>query len=482
MPTPEEWRYELECQLDEQAQMIDLPERYYDGDHRMAFVTAKYREAFGEVFDSLVDNWCEVIVDAPVERLAVDGFRVDGAQEADDDALRVWKANRMPSRSVMAHTESVKCGSSYVMVAPGDPYPRMTVEHPSQFTIAHAPGDRDTRLAAFKRWTGDDGHVYATLYLPDTIHKWRTKDAGSLPAIRGSKNPLARPFSRMYRAGKWQKVDRDELWESRGDAAEFANPLGQVPAWEIPNNPSMLYGGRSDLLPAIPLQDAINKEIADMLIASEFASFPQRVIMGIEVPTDENGEPLESAELKAAMSRVWMFEDPNTKIGEFKAADLKNYVEAVTVLLQHLAAQTRTPPHYLLGKIANASGDALKAAETGLVSKVLRKQRDFSDGWAGAMAAALGLMGRKVDPGAVEVLWADPEFRSEGEMIDAAVKLKQLGVPFEALWARFGTKPEEIKRWAEDMNLKERRTQFLAASQPGATPQLEERNAPRDDD
>jgi hypothetical protein len=479
LPTPEEWRFTLECQLDEQARDIDLPDRYYDGDHRMAFVTAKYREAFGEIFDSLVDNWCEIVVDAPVERLGIDGFRIDGSQEADDDAWKVWKANRMASQSVMAHTEAVKLGAAYVMVAPGDPYPRITIEHPAQFTIAFAPGDRNVRLAAFKRWTGDDGHVYATLYLPETIHKWRTKEAGSLPPIRGAQNPFTRPFARLYRSGKWEKVEQDELWEGR-DEIESSNPLGQVPAWEIPNNPSMLYGGRSDLLPAIPLQDAINKEIADMLIASEFAAFPQRVLMGVEVPTDEHGEPLPEAELKAAMSRVWMFENESAKIGEFKAADLKNYVEAVTVLLQHLAAQTRTPPHYLLGQIVNASGDALKAAETGLVSKVKRKQKDFSDGWQDAMRAALGLMGREVEPGAVEVIWTDPEFRSEGELIDAALKLKQLGIPFEAIWERIGAKPEQIKRWAEDTNLTERREQYLAAlssNGTGATPQLEERNA-----
>lgn len=450
--TPEDWRDELLERLACQRNDIQIFSDYYDGKHRMAFVTAKYREAFGEVFDGLVDNWCEVVVDAPVERLGIDGFRVGGEKDADDAALALWRGNGMPSQEVMAYTEAVKCGKAYVIVGPaGSGSARITVEHPSQVIVAYSAGDRSRRLAAIKHWVGDDKYSYCTLYLPDTIHKWKSQrpQPGIVFIDQNGK-----------RSAEYSSID----WEPRSGGG--ANQLGQVPVWELTNNPTMLGGGRSDLLPAIPLQDAINKEIADMLIASEFASFPQRVIMGIEVPTDENGEPIDSAELKAAMSRVWMFEDSNTKIGEFKAADLKNYVEAVTVLLQHLAAQTRTPPHYLLGQIVNASGDALKAAETGLVAKVKRKQIDFTDTWRSAMSAALEMSGRDVD--VVEAVWRDPEFRSDAQMVDAALKMKDIAVPFEAIWERIGATPEEIDRWAEDMNLKQRREQLMTAVGAGS--------------
>ncbi len=452
MPTPEEWRDELLEKLACRRREIQIFTDYYDGNHRTTFVTAKYREAFGEVFDGLVDNWCEVVVDAPVERLGIDGFRIGGEEEADKEAWVIWKGNRMPSLEVMAHSEAVKCGSAFVMVGPGVSGPRISVEHPSQVIVAYSAGDRSVRLAALKHWVGEDGLSYVTLYLPDGIYQWQSKTVSpGITLVDKDGNRLAE--HRIY-----------SDWVERGGGV---NDLGEVPVWELANNPTILGGGRSDLLPAIPLQDAINKEIADMVIASEFASFPQRVIMGIEVPTDENGEPLESAELKAAMSRVWMFEDPNTKIGEFKAADLSNYVDAVTVLLQHLAAQTRTPPHYLLGQIVNASGDALKAAETGLVAKVKRKQIDFEDSWQSAIRAALTLDGKRPD-GAIETIWRDPEHRSDAQMVDAAVKLKDVAVPFEAIWARIGATPEEINRWSMDMNLKQRREQLMAAVGAGA--------------
>lgn len=450
MATPEEWRYHLELKLDEQAQFIQLYEDYYAGRHRMAFVTSKFREAFGDIFKALVSNWCEIVVDAPVERLAVDGFRFSEDQAADDVAWEIWMANKMPSQSIIAHTEAVKNGMAYVMLEPGDPYPKLTVEHPAQVIIEYAAGSRTERLAALKRWQGVDGNIYVNLYLPDSIHKWRSTEPTTVRPLNTPRNRLTRSLLRFQRPSDW------EVREEAGP-----NPLGQVPVWEIANRPTMLDGGRSDLTTAIPLQDAINKEIADMLLASEFASFPQRVLMGVEVPTDENGEPLQkNQEMRAAISRLWTFEDPEVKIDEFKAADLSNYTNAVTLLLQHLAAQTRTPPHYLLGQIVNASGDALKAAETGLVSKVKRKQIDFAEGWSGVMSVALELAGADLNDN-VEVIWRDPEYRSEGEQVDAAVKLATLGVPFEALWERVGATPQQVARWSD---------RFRATQPPDVTP------------
>jgi hypothetical protein len=428
--TPAAWLSYLEQKLADQQRAIQLYEDYYNGNHRLAFATTKFRQAFGALFKAFADNWCEIVVDTPVERLYVEGFRFGPGEESDTNAWAIWQANNLDAESVMAHTEAVKNGRSYILVAPpaksGD-QPRITVEHPSQVIVEHAAGDRRTRVAALKKWRDEDGYEYATLYLPEQIVKWRTKEPTKY-AISGS-------------------VGRN--WVPRPDDPGGSNPLGVVPVVPLYNNPTMLDGGRSDLIPAIPLNDAINKEIADMLVASEFAAFQQRWAVGIEIPTDDSASPLSVVEMKAAISRTWFTENKDAKFGSFAASDLKNYVEAVTVLLQHLAAQTRTPPHYLLGMIVNASGDALKAAETGLVAKVKRKQVDFAEGWEEAMRLAFLTIG-KTDQGnatSAETIWRDPEYRSEGEQVDAAVKLRALGVPRKALWERIGATQEQIKEW-----------------------------------
>lgn len=443
--TPLEWLPYLERKLAVQQRQVELYEDYYAGRHRLAFATLKFRQSFGWLFKALADNWCEIVVDAPVERLFVEGFRFGSGKPADEDAWAIWQANALDAESVMAHTEAVKDGRSYILVAPAQPddeHPRITVEHASQMIVQHASGDRRKRVAALKKWRDDDGYEYATLYLPKEIVKWRSKAPAS--ASTGA-----------------EEANRE--WVPRDGSGD--NPMGVVPVIPLYNNPTMLEGGRSDLEPAIPLQDAINKELADMLVASEFGAFIQRWATGLEVDTGTDGLPTGATELKAAVSRLWTSEDKDTKFGQFAATDLSNYVNAIAMLLQHLAAQTRTPPHYLLGQIVNVSGDALKAAETGLVAKVKRKQIDFSDSWEEAMRLALGLAG-KTEPAealGAETIWRDPEYRSEGEQVDAALKRRALAVPLPAIWSMIGATPQEVTDWESHLEDSEKTATIGAA-------------------
>src|SRR5262245_60290540 len=172
--TPRDWLDILTARLDAQAQRVAVPEAYYNGDHPLQFATSKFKEAFGNLFSAFADNWCPIVVDAPVERLQVVGFRTGDQPEADNRAWDIWQRNSMDVESVIAHTEAGKCGTAYVLVDPNEGEPRITVEHASQMIVATDPGDRRKRLAALKRWQGDDGYLYATLYLPDYVLKFES--------------------------------------------------------------------------------------------------------------------------------------------------------------------------------------------------------------------------------------------------------------------------------------------------------------------
>lgn len=428
--TPEQWLPVLEQRLTEQQAEIKLFEQYFAGEHRMAFATTKFRMAFGSLFKAFADNWCQTIVEAPVERLIIEGFRFGDTEQADSRAWEIWQANSLDADSAMAHTEAVKDGKAFLLVEPpaeSGGNPRITVEHASQVVVACSGANRRERVAALKKWHDDsDEFEYATLYLPDQIVKWR------------SSSPV--------------KTGRNKIkWEERPEDPGGGNPLGIVPVVPLLNNPTMLSGGRSDLETAIPIQDAINKELADMLVASEFAAFMQRWATGVEVPTDDDGQPVPVVQLKAALSGMLAVPNKDAKFGQFEASQLSNYTGAVETLLQHLAAQTRTPPHYLIGKIVNSSGDALKAAETGLVAKVKRKQLDFAEGWEEAMRLAFLAAGEPKEGAdtAAETIWRDAEYRSEAEQADAAIKKAALGIPKPALWEMVGATPKQIEQWKQ---------------------------------
>src|SRR6188474_2856304 len=73
--SPGKWIEFLEPRLDYQARRLATFENYYDGEHRLAYATAKFREAFSRWFPPMADNWMQIIVDSSVERLRVQGFR-----------------------------------------------------------------------------------------------------------------------------------------------------------------------------------------------------------------------------------------------------------------------------------------------------------------------------------------------------------------------------------------------------------------------
>lgn len=448
--TPAGWLELLDARLRARQQATKLYEDYYNGNHRLAFATSKFRETFGTLFAAFSDNWCQLVVDAAVERLKVEGFRFGKDSSANDAAWEIWQANGLDADSKLGHREAVKCGESYVLVDPNGGDPRITVEHPIEAIVAMAPGSRRQRLAGLKRWVDDDGFVYATLYLPNEIYKFQSQRKA--PSYVGS-----------------GKVN----WQRRGDDPGGSHRLGAVPLIPLCNSPSMMWGGQSDLQPAIPLQDAANKLISDMLVASEFQAFQQRWATGMDIPTDpETGLPRPAAQLEAAMSRLWVSSSADTTFGAFPQVDLKPYVSAVEMIVQHLAAQTRTPPHYLLGQSgAFPSGESLQSTETGLVARVEDKQVTFGEAWEEALRLAFRAKGNETLAGAVdaETIWRDPESRTEGEHVDATLKLQALGVPQEALWERAGFTPQQIRRFRK---LKEKEAAAAPPTAPIAEPMV----------
>ena len=429
MPTPAELAKGLDAALEARLPGVEQYDAYYLGAHRVAFATSKWRETFGNLFRELADNWAQLVVDASVERLKVEGFRFGPAgDEADDEAWALWQANYLDADSSLAHTEACKSGIAYVLVTPSDDpdTPRITVEHPAQMITMHAADDRRRRIAAFKRWA-DGEDTLAMLYTPEAFH------------------PLRRPANK-------------ETWSAAGEPVP--NPIGIVPVVPMLNNPNILGTGISDLNVVVPLQDAINKLLADLLVNSEYVAFPQRWVTGLEIPTDENGRALDREHFLSSVSRMWVAEDKEVQFGQLPEAEGGGYVREIEMLIQHVAAQTRTPPHYLLGSSGNfPSGESLKATETGLVAKVKRKQLTFGESWEEAMRLAFAYRGDKGRATAAnaETIWADPESRTEGELVDALTKMRTLGVPLEALWERWGASPQQIERWSNLLGLPQRR-------------------------
>ncbi|PAX85588.1 phage portal protein [Streptomyces albidoflavus] len=432
MESPEWWLDRLYDQLQARIDYVARMRSYCSGNHPLPTLPDKARSAFQKLLRHARSNYVGLVADATSERIQVDGFRLGGAEVGDEELWRIWQANSMDADSDMLIGEAVRVGRSFALVAPNpeDPAtPLITAEDATQAIVAYRPGSRRVRAAGLKCWLDDwGGLLMATLYLPDAVYKYEA------------------PAPKAGSAGK-------PKWTARqvdGEAWPAPNPLGLVSLVELPNRPDLLGEAHSEIEDVLDIQDRINKTLIDRLMAQEFSAFRQRWATGYELPEDEQGQPVEP--FRSAVDRLWVAEDSAVKFGEFGATDLTPYLKAAEADVQHMAARTRTPAQYLLGQLSNVNGETLKASESGLVSKVRQRQRPLGEGMEEVARLALRAAGSDRDLSRIETIWRNPEFRTEGELVDALVKMSTLGVPQEALWERWGASQTEIAQWSQLRN------------------------------
>lgn len=432
--------------IDNRAAEIEKARDYYQGEQLLAFASEEYRKYFKERYDKFSDNWTGVVADSPTERMEIIDVLPGGDDpQADKDLMRVWQTRGADAESGLAFLDAIIAKRSYGMVWGNDAdetTPFVSFESATEAVVGYRPGSRTERVAGLKMWTEDDGTQYADLYTPDEV--W---------ALQRNKVTGGRTSSGLviisHDVGEWTRRQTDELNPK-------PNPLGAVPLVEFPNRPLLARQPLSDVAGVMAMQDAINLLWSQLFVAADYASFPQRVILGAERPVlpilDANGQKVGDQPVdlrKFAVDRVVWLENPNAKIAEWKAADLGVYTGVIETGVGHMAAQTRTPQHYLIGKMANLSGDALVVAETGLVKRTEEKQLYMGQGGREVFALIATAQGDQKKAAAVRagrVRWKDAAMRSEAQLVDALQKLSALGMPFQWIAERYGLSRTELDR------------------------------------
>lgn len=380
-------------------------------------------------------NWSALVIDSPAERLGVEGFRFGKDGEADDDANTIWQENQMDAESELVHHGALSQRRSFVLVERGDDdRPRMLHKSARQVIVARNPHDPRKIAAGLYVYLDDwTGHSQATLWTPDEYWQFDS--------------PYTDVAFPMYanRLNTW------DVWTlPNGEEATGPNELAEVPLIPFVNRRNRRLDGYAEHEDVLSIQNRINTSVIQLMAAARYGAFRQRYAAGLEVDEDPmTGEKI--TPFKLDIKTLWTTEDPDVKFGEFQATDLRPYVAAVESAVQDLAAISKTPPHYLLGQVVNVSGDALKAAETGLASKVRSKKREFGESWERAMRLAFRVLGdARADEATAETIWADSESRTVSELADAAVKKASAGVPWRQRMEDMGYTPQQIDRMEVD--------------------------------
>lgn len=444
----------LYSRLNARRPNIEKLNRYFRGDQPLAFASEEWRSFHKGRFGDFSDNWCGVVANSPAERLRVNGFRLgdntDPLSDEERQLMRAWDINEMDAQSSQGFLQSIIAKRSAVLVwGDSDDEPIVTWEDPAQVVVDYDPQRPRIRRSALKAWIEGDTE-YATLYRPDEVWKFqRPTVAGS--AVTGMTESGIVVSSGSYTQGGWEQRDgTEDLWP-------IPNPLGLVPIVEFPNRPMLGGEPLSDIAGTTSMQDAINLLWAYLFGAADYASMPARVIMGQEPPKvpilDDNGQkigekPVEMEQLKRG--RLLWLTGEKTNIDQFAPANLEVFTDVINRAVRHLAAQTRTPVHYIVGELNNVNGETLQAGETGLVKKVEEIQLFFNPA-VREVNRLIALVRNQRDVAEAcrtgTVLWADAETRTTAQAADAALKDRQIGFPL--LWVaekRYGLSQAELDR------------------------------------
>lgn len=396
---------------------LERLDKYYNGNPPLSFLSPEAREALGDRFGRMASNFCRLAVTSITERLRVTGFTRAGepAPRLWDD----WTRNDLDQMAATLHREALTLGTAYAIVwADQQGRPSISVESAHQMAVVRDPGTRQV-TAAVKRWNTATGSQ-AVLYGAETITRYSSASHNATAASQ-------------FRAT--ETID---------------NPLGVVPVVEFRNSDRLLDEGVSELRDIAPLQDALNKLLADLMVGSEYYARPRRYATGVELDEDDDG----NAENPYPESNRFMIgESPDIKFGQLPSSDLSAYDTAIRTVISQIMAVSSLPGHYT-GIVANQppNADGLRAAEASLTARVEQRQHTFGRSWEKVMSLAHAIRSN-TDPAAanVSIVWADPATRSIAQEADAVVKLFQAGLlPASSALERLGYTEPEIARIREN--------------------------------
>jgi hypothetical protein len=440
---------------------------YYNGLQALPTEPKRLTQAYKELLTMATSNWCRLVVDVVAERLRVGKITTSANQNGDSEAWKVWQANNLDARQLGVYVEALKCGVSYVSVWPNPESslpPLIRGESPMQVHVRHDEITGEA-LYAVKVWQGRDNFVYVTLYDQNNIYRFKSAQAGEAAEVF---------TARLTTRSDIAQIDLKPRTDDDDGGWLIPNPTKGVPFTAFYNQPDLMGGYSSELQGIIPLQDRINRTTFHRLLTQEFHAFPQRWVTGIDVDTDESGNPIQP--FASEVDRLWVAVSESTKFGQFGSADPSGFLSSITADIQAMATQSRTPPHYLMAGMGQfPSGESVRATEYGLHRKVQDRQVTFGEAWEEVVRKAATIQNNTTvaEDIALSVGWDAVEARTEGEIADVLLKMSTLGVPRKVLWERWGATPDEAQRWMDEATEEAQRIASLDAISNGVVPGAE---------
>ena len=428
-----EWLRGLDA--DQQHRYVAYRE-YYDGDHDTQLTKRQRRYLQLKIGEEFNCNLCGIVVDALAERLTVTGFQ---APDEETDLLADWwRVNRMDGLQGIVHLSAIRDCDSYLIVDwdKEAKMPRMTAEAAYDGTegvhVTYSEERRGLPEKAFKYWRIERGEGAGAkrrlnVYYPDRVEKYVSNET----AFDGDFSPY------VGEDGEWMY-----WWTS--DGTQGGEPLG-LPVIHFRNGDQGYNYGQSELKNVIPLQNAQNKAIIDLVAAADTTGFRIYWMLGDDPSGLELGPGSWIYSTRSATG------EGSASVGYFPGENLNYLIALKDAFAMDVARVTRTPISYFQLTKQRPSAETLRMEEIGLVARAKNRQIGFGNAWENATMLARRLHnafgGGTLDEKAVlETQWEDPETRNEKLHLEALKIKSDLGVPAEQLWAEMGYDAIEIAK------------------------------------
>ncbi len=406
---------------------------YMAGRHELRFATRSWRDKYGTLVGdqvlSIRENLCPAAVTAFTDGIEVTSW---GAGDAVDAAAR----EGLSRLEAMVNREAWSKGDAFVLVWPSaDGLPTPSFQ-PAHSIVPHVdavdPGVLDW---AAKVWIDRDRRVgRVNVYTAQGVERWQT----TTPIEPGLRQGLPEE------ASAWTAcTDEDGDW--------IAHTFGAVPVcWFKREAPSAEEWGVSVLADVIPLQDGLNKSLADLIVVSGDYSNPFWYLLNVsanpsptnpllaaaappvaaypvalDVPVDEGTPTWEQARKKFDPSRQKIFtHDGPGPFGQLDPPDMTRLQKVQDGFAMKVGRVIGVPSYYLSQTSGDVpSGESLRVLSSRRTGRIKAWQRDAGPVWRGVKQ----LLGMGDEP----VQWADPMPMDATERMQTALDMQTLGYALE---------------------------------------------------
>ena len=396
---------------------------YYDGDQPLMYTAERMRDLFADLnMATFVENWCAVVIDSANDRINLSGITTKDAT-ASKLLEDIWSDLDLSLEASDVHEAALVIGESYIIVGEHEEEKvQVYYNDPRLVHLFYDPANPREKWYGAKWWVGGDNHIRLTLYYSDRFEYYRTnKKADNVTSSKAF-------------------VEYNPTEEEGGDKP--THDYGQVPIFHYRTERRKVKG---DLVNAIPIQNAINKLVTDMMVAAEFGAFKQRYIVS----------NADTAALKNAPNEIWEIpaddgEGGGVQVGEFDATDLNNYIQSIDHLAAAVAIITRTPKHYLFQQSGTPSGEALIAMEAPLNKRCEDHIDKFVPVWKEVAQFILKILGQDVDKKDILVNFDKPETVQPKTEAEIRTQGKTAGIPLKTLLRDEGKDEAWMKQMEKD--------------------------------